>query len=331
MGRRRRASPARSGRAGAGRQGPPVQLRLEHLGDERVDPPERAAEHDQLRIEDVDEAGQPDPQPAADVVERAQRRRASRRPPRASTASTSPPPPPVGRPARRSSAASPTSVSQQPIEPQRQARPVRVDRHVPDLAAVARDSGQRQRRRRSAPPPTPYSPEMNSTSSDADRGATPKLDQRAEVGIVGDGDRDRQRPSARAEPSPERDVAPAEVRGHRDEAVAATDDARRPRRRSRRAARRAAAANAKPAASSARSADDRRRPTCGRSGDRSRVRSRTWPPSPTTAAASESTAISSASTTAPSGRGGRRARVGPGRLRARRAPRRRGRPRPARR
>ena len=86
-------------------------------------------------------------EPAADVVEGAQRgrdpasaRAASRRPRRDRRSG--------GRPARRSSAASPTSVSQQPTEPQRHGAAVRVDRHVPDLAAVAGGTGQRLRRRR---------------------------------------------------------------------------------------------------------------------------------------------------------------------------------------
>ena len=93
------------------------------LADERVDPGEQAAEHDQPRIEDVDEAGQADAEPAPDVLERRRAPRPTRPRRRARTASTSARPPSAGWPARRRSASSPISVSQQPTEPQRQVAP----------------------------------------------------------------------------------------------------------------------------------------------------------------------------------------------------------------
>ena len=66
--------------------------------------------------------GQADAEPAADVVERGQRGGIAGGG-LAQDRVDAPRPPSAGRPARRRSAPSPTSVSQQPIEPQRQALP----------------------------------------------------------------------------------------------------------------------------------------------------------------------------------------------------------------
>ena len=67
------------------RQRAPVELRLDASRDERIDPAEQAAEDHEPRVEDVDEAGQPDAQPAADL-RRGPRRAWRRRPrPRART------------------------------------------------------------------------------------------------------------------------------------------------------------------------------------------------------------------------------------------------------
>src|SRR3954447_1590590 len=46
-----------------------IELALDGRTNERKDPPEDPAEHDETRIKDVDEAGQPDPEPAPAVVE----------------------------------------------------------------------------------------------------------------------------------------------------------------------------------------------------------------------------------------------------------------------
>ena len=133
-------------------------------------------------------------------------------------------------------------------------RAVRVDRHVPDLAAVAGDAGQR-RAVDDQPPPTPTRPQTNTTSSTpmaAPRRCSARAPRSASLATaIG-----TSRPSAPAEPLAERFVAPAEVGGHRDEAVAPPDDAddgdadADERSSSGRRARGAAAA------SSARSADD---------------------------------------------------------------------------
>ena len=66
---------------------------------------------------------------------------------------------------------------------------------------------------------------MNRTSSEPTRGAAAVLGERAEVGLVGDRDRDGQCRAPRRSALAERDVVPAEVGGHRDEPVAPADDA----------------------------------------------------------------------------------------------------------
>ena len=75
------------------------------------------------------------------------------------------------------------------------------------------------------PPPTPTSPERNRTSSRptaAPRRCSASAPRSASLATV----TGTSSPSARREPLAERHVAPAEVRGHRDEPVAAPDDAR---------------------------------------------------------------------------------------------------------
>ena len=106
----------------------------------------------------------------------------------ARTASTAARPPSGSRPARSRSARSPTSVSQQPIEPQRAGEPVGLSGHVPHLAAVAGRAGRACGRRSMTPPPTPTSPgDVEHVVGSAARPAA-MLGQRAEVGLVGDGD-----------------------------------------------------------------------------------------------------------------------------------------------
>ena len=144
------------------------------------------------------------------------------------------------------------------------------------------------------PPPTPTSPETNSTWSRADapprggarraRRGRPRWRRRS----------GRRAPSAGASRSPSGTSRQPRFGRHRHEAVAAPDDARRPRRRRRRA----------PSAGAG-SRSSRRDELDEAVGDRSSTDawprwrgrrgrcSRTSPPSPTTAAASESTSISS--------------------------------------
>ena len=113
-------------------------------------------------------------------------------------------------------------VSQQPTAPQRQVAPAGFDRDVADLAAVAGRAGHR-----------PAIDDQPAADADlardvqhvviADGGPAAVLGQSPEVRLVGDRDRDAhvERP---IEPFAERDIAPAEVRGHRDEPVAPADD-----------------------------------------------------------------------------------------------------------
>ena len=112
----------------------------------QVDVAQRAAEDDQFRVEDVDQVGDAEAEPVADLADRGLGL-ASPRAAASTTASTASRPVPPVRPAR-SSACSPISVSQQPREPQPHGRPVRVDHHVADLAAVAAVAGDRGGRRR---------------------------------------------------------------------------------------------------------------------------------------------------------------------------------------
>ena len=130
--------------ARARRQGATVELGLDGRGDERMEQRQAPAEHDARRVEHVDEPGEADARATPDLGERGERGRRRRRrrrrgPPRPRRC-----PPSGGRPARTSSASSPTSVSQQPTEPHRQVDAgERVDGQVPDLAAVAGDARQR--------------------------------------------------------------------------------------------------------------------------------------------------------------------------------------------
>ena len=123
--RPRRARPGRRGRAARGAASARRSSSCSMVAaDERMDPPEQPAEHDEPRVEDVDEAGERRCRASGRLVERAQgdrraglgvapapRRRSAR-------------PPPGGRPATPQQRRSPTSVSQQPIEPQRHGGPV---------------------------------------------------------------------------------------------------------------------------------------------------------------------------------------------------------------
>ena len=142
---------------------------------------------------------------------------------------------------------------------------------------------------------------MKSTCCGADGRAAAQLGQRAEVGLVGDGDRQR-RPERVGQALAERDVAPAEVRRHRHDAgVAAHDaddrDADADHALGARAAGAARRARAPRGRRSVSSTEERSR---GRS---RRTTSRTSPPMPTAATASESTVISSARTMPPRGLG----------------------------
>ena len=154
---------------------------------------------------------------------------------------------------------------------------------------------------------------MNRTSSAPRAAPRRMLGERAEVRLVGDGDRDvaGRAPRARRSPSgtsrqPRFGAIETRPSVRRTTPTTATptptiDVARRSRRRGR--------ASASSARSAAIVVDARR----GRAGGRSGRCSRTSPPSPTTAAASESTAISRARTTARARiRAGRRGEGRPG-------------------
>ena len=106
----------RSARRG---QGAAVQLGLDGRDDVRRQPREATTEHDEARVEDVDQAGQADAEPAADVVDGCQGRRVAR-----SRGVAGRRPRPVARrrragPRGAGGRSSPISVSQQPIAPQR--------------------------------------------------------------------------------------------------------------------------------------------------------------------------------------------------------------------
>ena len=154
---RRRDDPDERPGAPAGRAGraPPRSTRR-RTGRIR---PNRPAEDDEPRVQDVDQAGQADRR-ASDRRGRAPRAAAG--PPAAASRRTASTPGAAARrlagPRGRAGAPSPTSVSQQPIDAAAAGRAVRVDRHVPDLAAVAGGARQRpavddraRRRRRPRP------------------------------------------------------------------------------------------------------------------------------------------------------------------------------------
>ena len=115
----------------------------------QVEVAQRAAEDDHLRVEDVDQVADAEAEPVADLAHRGLGPGCRRASAASTTASTASRPRGVGRPAARSSACSPISVSQQPREPQLAARrPSRVDDHVADLAAVPAVPGRAGGRRR---------------------------------------------------------------------------------------------------------------------------------------------------------------------------------------
>ncbi len=184
----------------------------------------RPAEDHDPRIQDVDHRGKADTQPASDVVDAPRRAWA---PPAAASARTSAMPwrpASTGRPARASSRPSPTSVSQQPVEPQRQGRPSGLSVMWPTSPAKP-EAPDTSRPSSTTPPPTPTSPEMYTTLSTP--WATPRrtLAEDAGVGVVEDVDRHGRRERPR-EAAAERDVDPAEVGGHRHDTVVSAHDAR---------------------------------------------------------------------------------------------------------
>ena len=237
------------------RQRPAVELRLEGAaiardGSGRSSPPRTTSRG----LRTLTSPARPMPEPAA----RRRRGRPARRatPSAASrrTASTSARPPAVGR-ARRGEQGALADLGLPAADRAAAAGgPGRVDRDVADLAAVARRARSSGRPSTMSPPPTPTSPEMYSTSSRPAAAPRRCSASDAEVGLVGDRDRDADAPSARARRSPERDVAPAEVRGHRDDSRRCAGRRRRPRRRRRSAGRRTAGRRGRSRPAPARSA-----------------------------------------------------------------------------
>ena len=190
-----------------------------------MDAAEEPAEDHHLRVEDVDEAGQPEAQPAPDGVERLEhvgraggglaedgldllaagvRGMAGAAQERALAH--------LGLPAADRAAAA--------------RAPLGVDRHVPDLAGEPARAGERL----AVDDQAPADPDLAGEEQDvlrADGGAPAQLGQRAEVGLVGHGDRQR-RPERVGQALGQRHVAPAEVRRHRDDAGVAAHDADHP-------------------------------------------------------------------------------------------------------
>ena len=115
---------------------------------------------------------------------------------------------------------------------------VRVDRDVPDLAAVAGRAGQRLAVDDEAAADADRAPDEDDVVDAAGRAAA-MLRERRQVGLVGERDRDV-RSEGLGQVLAERLVAPAEVRRHRHHAVAPADDADDARRRRRRCVRRRA-------------------------------------------------------------------------------------------
>ena len=267
--------------------------------DERQDPLEQAAEHDEARVEDVDQPGQADRQPAAGLLERRERRPGSPLARREHSVDLGP------TAVRRAAGAAQQARRRRPRSPssrptRSRSGPVRVDRHVADLAAVAGDPGERLAVDDHAAADADLAREEQDVVRAEGRAAT-DLGQGAEIGLVGDVDRDV------AAEAPRRAARRAGRRASRGSA---------PSTRTRRS-RRTMPATATPMPITRPPAG--RRPGRGPRARRGRRRSRRprvaarrgrpgssrgpSPPSPTTAAASESTAISSARTTAPSGFG----------------------------
>ena len=100
---------------------------------------------------------------------------------------------------------------------------MRVDREVADLAAVAGNAGERLAVDDEAATDTHLAPDEEHVVR-SDRRTASELGERAQVSIVRDGDRQR-RVERPGDALSERNVGPAQVRGDRDEAVAATHDA----------------------------------------------------------------------------------------------------------
>ena len=96
--------------------------------EERVIEP---AEHYQLRVEDVDQVADSQAEPSTDLGEGIQSLLVAGIRPRNDCANEASPVTLDGMPARRASAASPASVSQQPIAPQRQVWPSGLIRVCP--------------------------------------------------------------------------------------------------------------------------------------------------------------------------------------------------------
>ena len=166
------------------------------------------------------------PIPSQRPRSRRARRGRSDRPPRASRSrvSTASRPPSGDRPAtpqQRHGADLGLPAADRPAAAR---QPVRVDRDVADLAAVAGGPGQRPAVDDEAATDTDRAPDRAATSSS--RGPRPTmLGEGREVGLVGERDRHVRARERSASRLAERLVAPAEVRRHRDHAVAATDDA----------------------------------------------------------------------------------------------------------
>jgi len=125
-----------------GRQRPAIELAVDGRGHVRMDPLEEAAEDHQAGVQDVDQAGQPDPEPASRLRERGQvavgpgRGGVEQGVDLGRTAEDAPSRPPeeghrpdLGLPAADGAAGASPSV--------------RVDREMADLAAVPRHAGKR--------------------------------------------------------------------------------------------------------------------------------------------------------------------------------------------
>ncbi len=187
-----------------------------------MDPSEQPAEDDQTRIQDVDQAGQPDPEPppglhegpeggrrpgfgiAQEVVDlgAAAVRRTSRSAQQADRSD-------LGLPAPDRAAAT--------------GQPGRVDRHMADLAPVPGDAGERL----ALDDQPAADPDLAGHEQDvvgSQRRPTADLREGAEVRLVGQVDRDPA-PEDPFESLAEGNVGPTEVRRHRHEAIGPSDDA----------------------------------------------------------------------------------------------------------
>src|SRR6185369_13925182 len=191
--------------------------------DERVEVLEQAAEDDEPRVQDVDEASQAEPEPAGRLLERRERDRVPIG--RGGQERVDLGAAPVGRPSGASEQGGGTDLGLPAARrPAAAGPPVRVDRHVADLAAVAGDTREGAAADDDPATDTDLARDVQNVV-DAPGGAPADLGQGPEVGVVGDLERD---PEAQGgiEALAERDVAPAEVGRHPDEPVGSTDDAR---------------------------------------------------------------------------------------------------------